>query len=402
MSVALEDILRTTQSTLPHYLRKAAGGRGLINETTARTIGITGLLWDKAKTNWPTSYEYKTKLQLSEADVGQWTAVGQKLSLKGTPAITWTSWPRRFYRWAWFLPQEEIDTNQGDAADIIHNLQEQAAEDAALCVIRALHAAVFARDGNYLHDGSADDYLKMFGLRHLLTLDGLHISGTGSIGGINPTTQTLWRNPFISPVGSSDYGTGAGTITSATEIPRALRRAFRMLDIQGVDRYGKLAAKVEGVKEERPQKNKPGDGFVILASSGADEDLQTIIFDRQDNHGVDQATMNPVYKGVQVMEVEALGMNSYGYGYNDDGSAAWTDRTGSYASGNWPSYQEIMVINTDHLILAVHPDHNPASYPTYKPEGMVGVAYEGDIWPQLACDSRRRLGCYIGPFPSLN
>ena len=89
---------------------------------------------------------------------------------------------------------------------------------------------------------------------------------------------------------------------------------------------------------------------------------------------------------------------TYGYGFDSDGNALWTDEGAKYASGQWKGFGECAVWNTNYIRFLTHADHDPQIYDAYKPEGMTGVAHEGDFWCQLACGSRRRLGAYLGPF----
>jgi hypothetical protein len=123
-----------------------------------------------------------------------------------------------------------------------------------------------------------------------------------------------------------------------------------------------------------------------------------VLFDRQDNVGYDQFQPRPTYKRMEIRGTEKLRMNAYGYGYDDTGAALWTDRTGSYASGQWANWGRTIVVNTKYFHVAVHPLHAPFQKKPYMPEGRMGLAHEGDLWLQTLCRTRRRGLGHIGPY----
>ncbi|TXH53326.1 MAG: hypothetical protein E6Q97_13505 [Desulfurellales bacterium] len=401
MSFDFTNLPRALTQLLTEYVG-AGKGTVALNETVERTMGLTGDIFKKARKFSDSGITISEKLQFNKAETSQWTGVGQKISMKGTQPPTWNQFPRRFLRSAHFLSHQEIDYQKNEKT-VLNDIAAQALEDVALGFILALHEAFNAPDGNYKHDGDAN-YLAMFGWRHHLTLDGLHITGdtSKSIGNINPYSQPLYRNPYINPVEASD---GRAAIKNIGQWRMAMRRALRMLSYGGVGSFGSLAKNVKGVPDAPmflEENAKRDDALIIMMDTGSFDDLSEVVFDRMDNVGRDQALLNPLYKGIPCQENERMGLSSYGYGYDSTGTALWTDRTGSYASGLWASYGETAVLNLKHLQVRVHSEHAPAMHPAYKPELMDGVCHEQDMWVQLTNNSRRRLGCYIGPYQLLN
>lgn len=397
-------IPRVMSQTLDRYV-----GRGrktpVVNETTERTVGLVAEFFRRLRRNQDSGLLIKEKLQFQRTtNVAQWVLAAQKTAAGDTKAPTWAEYPRRFARFHHYVDYAEIDTQKGEE-EILNDLLAQAKEDVDLAVIQLLHDAFMARDGNYLHDGTSEN-LRMFGWRHFITPDGLHFAGQGSIGGINPTTQSLWRNQFINPATDSLGGRG---ISSITEMRRGFSRALQLLNFTGVNGFGKLASNVRGVpkgEEFFTQKDSPKDTLIAMTDPNSFIDLAEVLFDRQDDVGRDQVLMAPVFKGIPLMESSGLGIDAtYGYGYDASGNTLYTGApSGTFANtyaGLLKGYGELVIVNTKYMAFDVHSMHAPHVYDAYKPEGLSGVAFEGDIWPQLTVSSRRRVGCYVGPFAGL-
>lgn len=404
VGIDVNTIPRDLTSTLDRYMERGRGTVAL-NETTDRTVGLAAKFFNRTKKTWDGGNNLREKLQFNKSEVAQWVAVGSKIDFAGTKEITWSSWPRRALRWAWFLDYLEIDTNKSEE-ECLNDIAAQALEDAMLSVIQMLRDAWDAEDGNYMHDGTGGNYLRMFGWRHLLTINGLHITNdsTKSIGGINPSSQALWRNPFVNPIEASD---GRSPIKSIQQWRRAVTRIMTQLNFQTVAGYSVLGSKVKGVPEgDTPDDvDKLPDDFFGMCDTGTFLDAREVMFDRADNVGTDQGgfTLAPRFKGMPFMENEKMGIGSSGYGKSKvDGSALWTDPGGDYAIGQWAGYGETAILNTKYVHLQVHGDHAPKLYPAYKPERMAGVGNEGDWWGQQTCKSRRRCGGYIGPYQLLD
>lgn len=404
MGIDFNIIPRVQSQTLDKYV-----GRGrktpVVNETVERTVGLVAEFFRRLRRSQDSGLLIKEKLQFQRtANVAQWVLASQRTAAGDTKAPTWAEYPRRFARFHHYVDYSEIDT-QKDEFEILNDLLAQAKEDVDLAVIQLLHDAFMAPDGNYAHDGNSEN-LRMFGWRHFITPDGLHIAGQGSIGGINPTTQSLWRNQFINPDTDSLGGRG---ISSIVEMRRAFSRGLQLLNFQGVNGYGKLAKNVRGVPKNEEfftQKDSPKDTLIAVTDPNSFIDLSEVLFDRQDDVGRDQVLMAPVFKGVPLMESASLGINAtYGYGHDSSGNDLWTAApSGTFAldyDAALKGYGELIIVNTKYMAFDVHSDHAPHIYDSYRPEGLSGVAFEGDMWPQLTCSSRRRVGCYIGPFAGL-
>ena len=396
-----EDILTISQTTLPKSLGTPGEPHKLINECS-RHAYIAGRLLRRIKMDWDGGITIRWPLQFNRSRVGGWTHPHNKRALGGTKAPTWGSAPIRFYSFGWFKPYAELDLNKG-AKQVLIDLGKLARSDVSLDLVESLEDAVLAADGNYAHDGTGDDFMLPFGLRYVLTIDGLHIAEAGattparSVYGINPGTYPAHRNPYVNPVGSSD---GLGPITSVYELREAIERMFTELSFDSLDVWGKAASDfdAEGAVDY-DSKETPKD-LMMVTDRGTYTRLRRILFDREDNVGYDQYRPRPVFHGVEVRYSDSFGIDStYGWGFDSDGNALWTDRTGDYASAQWKGHGEMMILNTRYLHLAVHPQHAPLQAKPYRPEGMMGIGHEGDFWKQLICRSRRRAGAYIGPYP---
>lgn len=397
-SINYQTVARVLNQTLSRYLGRVGKAGALVNEVVPRTLMGAKLfknlmVWTKG------GFSIKTPLQFNRAEAGQWVGPGQKLTLKGNKATTWTDWPFRIYRWAHFVDEIEM-LIQGDEETMLISILDQAKEDFAIAICLAIEDALLAPDGNYAHDGAGTDYLTMFGWRHLITIDGKHITGdtSRSIGGINPVTQPLWKHPYINPVEASD---GRAAIRSVQDLRKAWGRLFRQLQFASIKDWGKLASNAKDNQNPSAETTKRArlEDYHIFVDSGTYDEFPEICFDRQDNVGRDQGLIGPVYKGVDIEEAETLGVDkTYGYGFNSAGEALWTDRGSSYASGQWKGWGESCVFNTKYMRLACLPDNFPKVYDAYKPELMAGMAMEGMLVAQLMTASRRRQGGFVGPF----
>lgn len=392
-------------STLARYLGRPGSddGFGMLMEFLTKRI-VLGKLMGRLKMDWKGGTTIKFPVQFTRSNVGGFSGPYAKLALKTTRGPSYGSVPIRVYGWAWFKSFLEIELNKGEH-EMVRDLVRDAKSAVAADTIMAQEEAFLARDGNYLHDGEGADFLFPFGLRYNYTIDGLHITGdtTKSVYGINPYTYPLWRHPFINPVTSSDQGVD-GRISSVYQLPIALERMMQQLSFDSPQTWGKVASDLDSKSYEPTDYDRaaePEDLFIMLDTRSS-IDFRSVLFDRRDDVGREQAMGRPTWKGMDVMETDRLGMNSYGYGYDDDGTALWTDRTESYASGQWANYGECVVLNRKHYHVVAHPDHFPKVYPSYKPEGMEGLASEGSLWWNTLCTSRQRCGGYIGPFNRAN
>lgn len=386
--------------SLDKYLGRPSDKKfGLVNEVLSRRL-LFGKLFRRMKTDWDGGPHIQFPLQFNRSNVGGWTGPYAKLALKTTKGPTYGKVPIRVYGWAWHKSFLEIELNKGPEI-MLRNLLEDSKQDVCVDTIMAMEEAFLARDGNYLHDGTGADYVFPYGLRYWATIDGLHITGdtSKSVAEVNPYSNPLHRNQYINPVTSSDRGTD-GRIQSVWDLPRALDRAMQQMSFDSPQVWGSLAADVNAKDFDPTDYDRavePED-LRILTDMRTSTDFRRVLFDREDNVGKDQSRGRPVWKGIEAEESDKLGMNSYGYGYDDDGNAMWTDRGGSYANGQWANYGEMIIANMKFLHVAVHPDHFPKLYPAYKPEGMEAIAHEGSIWFNTLCRSRRRGLFYIGPY----
>lgn len=390
-----ELVERVLSSNLPQYLDRM---KNAVNETVSQTIGLEAGLFQKIRKTYDGGTTCKEKLQFNRAAVGQWAAMDQKITMGGTRGPSQNEVAMRRLHSAHFIAFDEVDA-QGDEKTVINNIVSQAKEDVDLFHLSMIRDAFHSRDGNYAHDGSSN-FLAPYGWRHLLTIDGLHVTGSAvtNILGINASTQSLYRNPYINPVAASD---GGKPWTSMTQIRNVFDRAFRMLHYTGVGAWGTVTKNVKGVPDTPLiRKTNAGPDYVILCDGVMHDDFGGIVFDRMDNVGADQGFPVRVYKGVPILWSEGLGMNSSGYGYMNDGTAAWADRGGSYASGSWQNYSEAVLLYLPEWRFWSTSQRSPKIFPPYKPELMAGLCYETEYRCALSVRSRRRCGVYMGPVPN--
>jgi len=106
---------------------------------------------------------------------------------------------------------KEMRQNSGDAAVI--NLLKAKTQQLELSYANAFNEQLFA-------DGTGNDSKDIGGLKHILTED-----GTGTVGGINSSTYTWWKNYFDDGAGSSynallaDMRTMYNTISKGVDFP---------------------------------------------------------------------------------------------------------------------------------------------------------------------------------------
>ena len=393
--VDYNEIARLNAITLPKYLGSKGQPYKLINEAASRDY-VAGRLFRRANLKWEGGMELKFPIQFRRADVTQWGGPFSEIALKNTGAVTWGTVPWRFLEWGWFKAIHELHINRG-AREVLIDLGKQCREDVSLDVCETLEETLFAEDGNYAHDGTGADHLIPFGLFYWVTIDGLPITGGAAdlVAGINPTTYAAWQNPYINPVASAD---GLGTIDSIYQLRHALNRMMRLMKFDSIQTWGKLAEGVENAPRVDPDTAETPKDLMLLCDDRTEVNYREVLFDRQDNIGYDQSQARPTYKRLEIRGTDKLRMTAYGYGYDADGNALWTDRTGDYESGQWKNYGRTLVVNTKYFHVAVHPLHAPYQKKPYMPERRMGIAHEGDLWLQTICRSRRRGVGWIGPY----
>lgn len=391
-------IARVLGTTLSHYLGRPGDPLSIINEAAAQDV-VFGRMWKRAKYDWKAGLTLKFPVKFERANIVQPMGPLTKLSARSTPAPTYGEIPMRAVGWMGYISAFEMDLNQGEK-EMLRNLVKDAKSDIAVDFAGSMEDWGWARDGNYLHDGvGSNDFLKFYGPRYWCTIDGLNISGSGAVGGITPAatgTLAAWRNGFISPAAAID---GLPVCSSVIELPYLLDRAMNYMRWDNLDVWGGATSDVGDANQPQdPDGAEKPEDLMILTDKRTSLDYRRVVFDREDNVGRDQARGRPMYKRIEIIDTAKLGMNSYGYGFDDDGTALWTDRGTTYASGQWAGYGETMLINTRYFKIASHPNHAPKVKPGYAPEGMDGVAHEGNFWLQTFARSRKR-GCfYIGPY----
>jgi hypothetical protein len=396
-----QEILTLAGTTLPKFLGGPGSKFSMINEIVGQDF-IFGRLMRRTRMDMEGGTAINFPLQFNRSDVSQWSHPHAKLELKGTKPPTWGTVPLRFRTWGWFKPYAEIHFNRG-REQVLLELMNLAKEDVGIDLGMGFEEAFMAVDGNYLHDGSGDDFLLPYGWSYWCTIDGLPINGSAlaTVAGINPTTQPLWRNNFINPVTSSDFGTRA-PISSVRQLRQCLDRMMRMQRFDSI----KVWDATQDVREKSTptvdpdSKEGPKDLF-IMTDPGSSIDLREVLFDREDNVGRDQGRARPVYRSIEILDSAGLGVNANGYGFNAAGEAMWVSRGGSYANGLWPNFGEMVLVNTRYFHFATHPLHAPFVKKPYEPEGMFGLGMEGDFWCNTLCRSRRRGLGYIGPYQLL-
>jgi hypothetical protein len=400
MAVSLEQIERVAASTLPKFLARPGEKLTLVNEAADHDY-VVGRLFKRIRMSVGEGSELKWPLQFERANVTTWGHAHSEITLGNTKPARWGKAPWRMLLWGWYLPYAEMHANRG-IKEVLYDLGRQCREDVAVALCGDLEDAILAEDGNYAHDGTGPDNVIPYGLLQYGTIDGLHIAEAGaatparSVADINPGTYTRWKNPFISPVASTD---GLGTITSIWQFRQALNRMMRLMRFDSISAaWGNLAEGVRNAPDEDPDRKETPEDLMILTDDKTEVAYREVLFSRQEDIGYDQFQERPAYKRLKLLGTDKLRMNAQGYGKAADGSALWTDRGGSYASGQWAGWGRALVLNTRYLHVAVHPEHGPLQKKPYVPERRMGLAHEGDLWLQLICRSRRRGIGHIGPF----
>jgi hypothetical protein len=331
-----------------------------------------------------------------------WMHPNDQVKLGTTRPVTWGRAPWRILGYGWFINDFEVDLNKGDDVVLI-DIMKQARSDVGLDLAETWEDTFLAPDGNYAHDGTGTDNLIMYGLLYAGTIDGKHIAEAGattpakSVFGINPGTYTAHKNPFINPVESAD---GLGVISDVQQLPRALDRMMKLMRFDDVaSLYGPLAPNIQDAPSYDPDTpEKPGDIF-LLCDDITEVVIRDIFRARQtENVGYDSANPRPTYKGIPYLGTSRLRVSPYGWGYDTNGTALWTDRGTTYASALWANWGRTLLVNTRYLHLALHPKHAPYNKDPYRPPGRFGMAMEGNVMGQLLCRSRRRGIGYIGPY----
>lgn len=399
-AINYQNIANLSASTTKKWLNRKGEKYGLINDARPKTLAV-GRMFKRASTDWTGGITLAVKIKLERARVMTWMGPTDKLTMKPVPAPQEVNVPRRFIGFSVYKSYAEMDHNKGEK-EVVYDVVSSMWDDVCTDTIQEFEDTILSVDGNYAHDGTGSDYLLPLGVLYWITIDGLHITGDTSktVGGINPNTYTNWKNPYINPVTSYDFGTD-GKVTSVFELRECYQRALRMLRWIAVrPAWGAAADKMyDGDTFDPDGPEDPSKDYIILCDPKTQIKYGSIIFDRNDNVAKDQGSQTPLFKGIPVEDAEQLGIDAtYGYGFDSTGTALWTDRTGSYASGNWKGYGVSLFLNAKLIHVLTHPNHAPFMKDPYEPEGMFGLAWEGDWWLQTVARSRKRGGCYVGPY----
>lgn len=392
MSSKYDTIVALTQTTLPKYISKTP--LGWINEMVPKTM-LAGKMLRRCKKTIEGGTTIQFDLQLEAIAPGRWVGPNEKLELKGIKSVQRGSVPWRFYQDAWFIDYKLVDLNKG-TEQVIIDIMQSGKEQVSTATVQDMEDKINALDGNYNHDAAGSSFLLPLGYRYWFTPHGFHITNDSSksVAGINPNTYTRWKNPYITPAAASDSG---DVISHIRELPQAMERMSAEMYFESADVWGELAKDIDhGPKYDPDGKQSPED-LMIVCDRTTNLKYREVLFDYRDDVSRDQARGRPTWKGIPVDWDVSLGLNSNGYGKDAAGNALWTDGAAAagYTVGNWPSTGEMFFFNTKYFHFICHSDHMPFVKKPYEPEGMMGLAFEYDVWLQTMCRSRRRGGGVI-------
>ncbi len=388
-----ENILTLARTTLPKVFGRPGEKFSLINEVIDQDH-VAGKYFRRMHLDEGEGTTLKFPLQFKSADT--WRPVGPytKLQPTSTPAPDFGEVARRFLAYSWYKPYVEIHLNKG-LKEVLLDLMRVARESVAVDFSNKFNRWFWDRKGNYQDDGQGAGHLLFQGLRYWATIDGLYITGDTSktIAGINPFTQPLWRNQYFTPAGRSD---GDDELFTSIYLFREMfDAAFQALAWHKYDWYGQISKDIKDAPVYDPtRKAGPKDLHGTLGRK-SHRKLRRVIFDREDNVGRDQSRPHVVYQGIEFDYDTRVDMNEHGYGKSDDNLDLWTDRGGTYASGQWGGYGECFLTNTSMFHCVGHPEHAPYNKKPFEPEGMFGIAMEGDMYVNTMCRSRQRGLCYM-------
>lgn len=402
MGVQISQIERLLGSTLAKYITKRGGKLGLVNDT-ARHSYVAGQLFKRILLKLDGGLKLAWQIQLEESRVTQHLGPHDRITLGTTkpPQTATADW--RILGAGWMTLAVEMALNRGEDV-VLHDLGKKAAGEITLGIANDTEEDFFAPDGNRYHDGTGGVNNIMLGLLYYATIDGLNIAEAGAttpalaVAGINPGTYPNWKNGYISPVGSSD---GLGTIDNVYQLPSAYDRAMTDMSFDRITSpWSAEVGEPQGIDPtdfDRPE--RAGDLFFAADHATAHAWGSVLRARRPDDVGYDGQTPVPTYKRTRIQGVPELLIDAtYGYGFDSSGTPLWTDRTGSYASGQWKGRGQSILINTRYLHMAGVEDWMPHIAKSYKPEGLMAVAVEGWMYHQLVCRSRKRGVYYVGPY----
>lgn len=397
MSVKVEQITHLLQSTLPLFISQTP--MGWLNEMSPKTF-LIGKMLSRAKKNFSggKSIDFDVLLDLPVA--GKWVGAYEKMELQGVRATTRGSVPWRFYQCAHVIDLKERDLNQG-TRQVVYDIYQSFKEQVCTSTVDDLETTLMSYSGNYTADGQfgGDAGQPALGPRYWFTPDGLHITGDSSktVGGINPTTKTKWKNPYINPTGASD---GMPGIKHVRELPEAMERLSLELRFESPNIWGPITRDIKHapkLETDNPATKSP---LLIFTDRKTSIKYRNVLFDARDDVSRDQFRGRPVWHGVVVDYDEKLGVPSSGWGYDANGNLVVTEVTGgsdrpSGFTGLWKNAGEMYFFNADYFFFVCHPKYNPMTKKPYMPEGMFALALESTFWLQTVCRSRRRAGGVI-------
>jgi hypothetical protein len=150
----------------------------------------------------------------------------QNLQPKGVDTLTQISCPWRFHQGNYGWTNEQVRLQMaagGNPADVYTRLKTSWEQACQLDIWDSMEEALFSTPDT--NDMEADGGLVPYSIKCFLTNDGLAPAGFTTIQGVNPTTETRWRNQFE----TFDWSTATGGGDTADTLYTAFDRMWRKL-----------------------------------------------------------------------------------------------------------------------------------------------------------------------------
>lgn len=278
-----------THATGPAYL---TGPDSIINDAQLRNYETYDLL-SRAKKNIQGGNEIKDAILFSDPGTAATYLPGDQATIANVPGLSTITVPWRFIRVYATWNEKEIMLNEakgGDVFDQYKRLKNFKWQQAYTSLANKLERLLFATPANASMEASSGQ--EPYSIRATVTSDGLAPAGFTTVQGINPTTESKWRNQTASYTAASPFDPTAGIIG-------------------GFDEMGQL------VKFKSPAISADGASFtnsnladcVVLTNREGREKYMQALRAANDFTRVgpqDPSYTSPVYDGVKVVASEVL------------------------------------------------------------------------------------------------
>lgn len=278
-----------THATGPAYLTDAGS---IINDAQLRNYEAFDLL-SRAKKDIQGGSQIKDAIMFTDPGTAATYKPGDQATVSNVPGLSTITVPWRFVRGYATWNEKEIMLNEsggGDVFDQYKRLKDFKWQQAYTSVVNKLERLYFATPSNADMEAAAGQ--EPYSLRTTVTSDGLAPAGFTTVQGINPTTESKWRNQTASYTAASWLDPDVGIIGGFDTVSQLVKFKAPAISVDGASFTASDLAKCVVLT------NREGRAKYMKALRAAND------FTRVGPQ--DPSYSSPVFDGVKVVAAEVL------------------------------------------------------------------------------------------------